>query len=95
MHNRKSTGLEGSNPLRPPASPVFQDPFIEPERRRHVDAGCAAQLEIWIASLLFGIAEIELHHSKERQAIGIALCLRCSIAGLRLRAVLEAEEQGP
>ena len=26
-----------------------------------------------IASLLFGIAEIELHHSKERQAIGIAL----------------------
>ena len=29
-------GLEGSNPP-PPASPVFQDPFIEPERRRHVD----------------------------------------------------------
>jgi DNA invertase Pin-like site-specific DNA recombinase len=27
----------------------------------------------FIASLLFGIAEIELHHSKERQAIGIAL----------------------
>jgi DNA invertase Pin-like site-specific DNA recombinase len=26
-----------------------------------------------IASLLFGIAEIELHHSKERQAIGVAL----------------------
>jgi DNA invertase Pin-like site-specific DNA recombinase len=26
-----------------------------------------------IASLLFGIAEIELQHSKERQAIGIAL----------------------
>ena len=26
-----------------------------------------------IASLLYGIAEIELHHSKERQAIGIAL----------------------
>jgi DNA invertase Pin-like site-specific DNA recombinase len=26
-----------------------------------------------IASLLFGFAEIELQHSKERQAIGIAL----------------------
>ena len=26
-----------------------------------------------IASLLFGIAEIELQHAKERQAIGIAL----------------------
>jgi DNA invertase Pin-like site-specific DNA recombinase len=26
-----------------------------------------------IASLLFGIAEMELQHSKERQAIGIAL----------------------
>jgi hypothetical protein len=26
-----------------------------------------------IASLLFGIAEIELQHSKERQAVGIAL----------------------
>jgi hypothetical protein len=26
-----------------------------------------------IASLLIGIAEIELQHSKERQAIGIAL----------------------
>jgi DNA invertase Pin-like site-specific DNA recombinase len=26
-----------------------------------------------IATLLFGIAEIELQHSKERQAIGIAL----------------------
>ena len=29
----------------PPASPVFQDPFIEPERRRHVDAGCAKRQE--------------------------------------------------
>jgi hypothetical protein len=24
---------------------VFQDPFIEPERRRHVDAGCAKRQE--------------------------------------------------
>jgi len=32
-----------------------------------------------IASLLFGIAEIELQHSKERQAIGIALARRRGI----------------
>jgi DNA invertase Pin-like site-specific DNA recombinase len=32
-----------------------------------------------IASLLFGIAEIELHHAKERQAIGIALARKRGI----------------
>ena len=32
-----------------------------------------------IASLLFGIAEIELQHSKERQAIGIALAKKCGV----------------
>lgn len=38
-----------------------------------------------IASLLFGIAEIELQHSKERQAIGIALAKKRGIyTGRRL-----------
>jgi len=38
-----------------------------------------------IASLLFGIAEIELHHSKELQAIGIALARkRGAYTGRRL-----------
>src|SRR5215472_6807948 len=38
-----------------------------------------------IASLLFGIAEIELQHSKERQAIGIALAKKCGVyTGRRL-----------
>jgi DNA invertase Pin-like site-specific DNA recombinase len=32
-----------------------------------------------IASLLFGIAEIELQHAKERQAIGISLAKKCGI----------------
>ena len=42
----KSEGSRGfkSSPL-PPASSVFQDPFIEPERRRHVDAGCEKRQE--------------------------------------------------
>ncbi len=39
-----------------------------------------------IASLLFGIAEIELQHSKERQAIGIALA--------RKRGVYTGRRQG-
>ena len=38
-----------------------------------------------IASLLFGIAEIELQHSKERQAIGIALAKKRGVyTGRRL-----------
>jgi DNA invertase Pin-like site-specific DNA recombinase len=32
-----------------------------------------------IASLLFGIAEIELQHAKERQAVGIALARKRGI----------------
>ncbi len=39
-----------------------------------------------IASLLFGIAEIELQHSKERQAIGIALA--------RKRGVYKGRQEG-
>jgi DNA invertase Pin-like site-specific DNA recombinase len=43
-----------------------------------------------IASLLFGIAEIELQHSKERQAIGIALAKKRGVYKGRQRGSTKA-----
>ena len=43
-----------------------------------------------IASLLFGIAEIELQHSKERQAIGIALAKKRGVYIGRLPGTTKA-----
>jgi DNA invertase Pin-like site-specific DNA recombinase len=43
-----------------------------------------------IASLLFGIAEIELQHSKERQAIGIALAKKRGVYNGRRQGTTKA-----
>jgi len=44
-----------------------------------------------IASLLFGIAEIELQHAKERQAIGIALARKRGVYTGRQEGTTKAE----
>jgi len=43
-----------------------------------------------IASLLFGIAEIELQHARERQAIGIALAKKRGVYGGRRKGTTKA-----
>jgi len=43
-----------------------------------------------IASLLFGIAEIELQHAKERQVAGIALAKQCGVYTGRRRGTTRA-----
>jgi DNA invertase Pin-like site-specific DNA recombinase len=51
-----------------------------------------------IAGLLFGIAEIELQHTRERQAAGIALAKQLGAAGVRYklqRYVQGAVKQAP
>jgi DNA invertase Pin-like site-specific DNA recombinase len=50
-----------------------------------------------IASLLFGIAEIELHHTRERQAAGIALAKNAvsTLAGSLARPRRHRRARGP